>query len=177
MRSTCARITLIALTLAFTACNDGGNDAGGAAGVAGALAPVCSGQGVAGAGAYKRSNPGPSKIVLLRNDGAVHSFTDLVSPAWTPATLAEAELVACMTEGSKSTYATCQYTGGSTITRIQWTASLDVREARSGRVLGSTTVTGSIPDTCPATTTGSAEIIGKPVQYPDVENFLRRFVE
>ena len=113
-----------------------------------ALSPACGKQGVEQAAAYTEG-PGPHPIVLLDASGGRHSWTDKVPIEWWPASVDATELVACV--GAEETFVeeVCQYFGPGGVSRYRYMLRIWLVEARTGKTLADSRLSGSVPPECP----------------------------
>lgn len=135
-------------------------------GIIAALAPACSGIPVAGSGSMVTSGGPINHLVLLDASGQPLDMTHWLPDSWQPASLADAELVACVPiEPTRTVLQVCPYYG-SDITRYAVTRDFKVVEASSGRTVAAFAITAE-PRICHSTEIdGVTELEGTIV--PDV---------
>jgi hypothetical protein len=85
-------------------------------------------------------------VVIITSSGEYHSWSRLMPQEWQPKSQGETQLVAVITNGAKS-LETCEYYGPS-VTRYQPYIKADLREAKTGKLVKSTTLYGSVPIQC-----------------------------
>ncbi len=141
-----------------------------------ALGPACSGGLVPGAGTVAASGTQPNHLVVLDMSGRAHEWTGQPPPEWMPATLAGAELVACISARVTAVLEVCRYEGGSDITRYSATRTVAVFEAASGRRLAAFHVTGS-PRECQKTEVADLTELRGSVDWAAVERHLDSLVD
>ena len=116
--------------------------------------PICSGDGqaVSEEAAYSQTS-GVHPVVLARGsaEGNWRVPRDHLRPEWTPQTLPELELVACM-QIDEVLIETCPYTlensQKASIERLQYQTNVTLREAQTGVVIADTVLPGTIPAEC-----------------------------
>ena len=93
---------------------------------------------------------------------------------WTPKNPEDVELVGCFQE-SQILIETCNYTGAVVERRknLVWVTLLD---AKTGAVVGGQVFEGSEPGKCLSAVSGSGEIVGSKVMWPEIENWLQSYV-
>lgn len=144
-------------------------------GIARTMSSVASGKGVAQAAAYNRSaefNP----TVLISTSGEVDSWTTEIPTEWQPKSIAETQQVVCVHKGTKS-LETCRYSGGPPVTRYQYYVQVELREAKTGKLIQKTTLYGSEPIKC----RWSEEIpltalYGSEVSFGQLKDWLQKYV-
>ena len=115
-----------------------------------ALKPACGGSAVNGAGI---AQPGASinHLVLLATDGSEHRWTGFAPIEWKPASLADTELVACVSADEiRTQIETCQYINGPAITRYSAARHVVLVEPGTGRTIASYDMTDT-PRECRST--------------------------
>lgn len=105
------------------------------------LAPVCQGNGVSTAAAFKPDHA-PHLAFMI---GSVP--LDIPS-GWLGASLLEIELVICLEEKEVFT-SQCTYQDGSTIDRFKWVLAFSLVEARTGQPIQAWELDGEHPNACP----------------------------
>jgi hypothetical protein len=101
--------------------------------------PACGGDGVARATPYRQAAPGPHPVVVMWERGGAMPMSSKVPQRWMPTSLDDTELVACGSPISKKVIEVCDYLGPD-ITRYRATQMFTVRAARTGKVVGSFTL-------------------------------------
>lgn len=140
-----------------------------------ALSSVCAGRGASAAGAY--TGGGIHSAVLLSSGGGAHDWSDDLPEAWLPASVGEAQLVACVAEEAENEIEECLYNGPS-IHRYQYQVSLRLVEARTGAVVATTVLEGSPPRECqPSEPYDLTRLAGDHVSYAAAEDWMRGYVE
>ena len=109
-----------------------------------ALQPACRREPVSGA--PDATGPAPLRIVVLGNDGERIDWTGHEAD-WRATRVEDAALVACV-ERDYTVVETCDYTGGSDVTRYINVVQVRVVAARTGETLGSFTLNGPEPRAC-----------------------------
>jgi hypothetical protein len=159
-----------------------------AAGFLDPLKALCTGQssGVAGAGTYT-AGPGVHKMVAFRTLNANNYTRDtrIGTGEWEAKSLDEAQLVACAEESSV-TIESCPYrsqtTGTtSTLNRYQNQVKLRLVAAKTGQVVGTTTLKGTEPRACQqqetfASGATTASVSGDPVTPAAIQAWLKTYV-
>lgn len=109
-----------------------------------ALKPACTGAAVVGAGDSHVSGPVSSHLVVLGSAGEDQLWTGYPPLEWKPASLADAELAACVSdEDAVALIETCQYINGPAIKRYSATRHVTLVEPGTGRVVAEYDVTDS----------------------------------
>jgi len=104
-------------------------------GIVAALAPACAGQAVPGAGYVATSGSPANHLVLLDSAGHPFDMSGWLPSGWQPASLADAELVACAAATPvRTVLEVCPYIG-SDVTRYEVMQPYEVVEAGSGRTV------------------------------------------
>jgi len=140
-----------------------------------AMQPVAKGEGVAQAASYTHdgvTNP----VVLICTSGKIHDWTDDIPTEWKPTSLGETELVICVGEEKEKSIQVCQYTGPS-VTRYQHYVDVELREAKTGILVASTILYGSMPSYCK----GSEDyyvtrLDGSDVSFDQLKSWLETYV-
>lgn len=136
-------VTLIVTSafIAFVAFEAGQEDGGKRADereqVVETVGRACRNAGVPVAGAYR--GDGPFHMVLVGGKGQEIDWTRR-NASWRAETVADAELVACVT-ARRTLIQSCPYTGGNTVERYRTTVRVRVLEARNRRVVDTFTLT------------------------------------
>ena len=184
------RLMLVMLSgccFSLTGCEGGDDDGGGNVdgAILKAMAPVCSGQGVPSAAAYRHIAAAPSPIVLLKNDGGSHFWTDDIPIAWCPNIVEECQLVASATKDylvliNSQSYSQYPFGGGSghIIHRYRKDIDVTIYEAKTGSIVSQTPLQGTVPTKpFPETSDGTENDIKGPVpETVDLLNWLRPYV-
>jgi len=118
-----------------------------------AFTSVVKGQGVADTAVYNPDIPGPHPLIVLDTDGVAHWWNDSLPRGWAPFSQNDVELVVVVNKEEleltgKKFYII--YIDGEEVNRFamngyRHTVYVEVREARTGAVLKSTTLYGSHP--------------------------------
>jgi hypothetical protein len=139
------------------------------------LASVCTGTAVpeAGSALAGKSN----HVVVLDATGGQHPWSLYVELGWRPATVADAELVACVArDDASASIEVCTYRGGPDVTRYVVSRDVRVVAARTGEEVAAFTVSHS-PRACAQSEERSlTEIRGEPVMWADVASRIRSLV-
>jgi HEAT repeat protein len=140
---------------------------------------VCSGQPLEIATKYNRYEGDYHPTIILQDDGDVDYSTYHLPVDWLPFTPETLELVVCLGEEGKQVVQVCHYyytgSGASapSITRYRYEQDAALYAALTGSKLGSTTLRGSQPDSCPWTTYSSTtQITGGYVTIDDLATWL-----
>jgi hypothetical protein len=148
--------------------------------VPGAMAPVAGGQGIPNAAAYNPDEPGPHRLVLLTESGSPLKWNKSLPANVIPASTNATELVVILGPEHKAALDSAGYSrtglpevGGTSVTRYRFEMDVEIREARSGRILESGIVRGSEPEPFPmALPAGQTSIVGEQITYRDLEGWL-----
>lgn len=141
-----------------------------------ALRPACAGIAVVGAGAVDRSGGHANHLVVLDTDGNEHPWTGYPPLEWRPASLADTELVACISaEEVETQIQVCQYVNGPPIHRYRVSRSVKIVEAATGRVLAEYLVKGD-PRACGQTESRDLTELKGSLGWQDVEERCQSFV-
>jgi len=141
-----------------------------------AMSEVCQGKGVEEAAAYI-PGPGPHAIVVLDASGSRHAWTNMLPYDWWPKSINATELVACLDEEQEEFVDICEYSGGQTIRRYQYTIPIRLVAARSGETIATGVIMGEPPRACRIMElVDTTEIHGSHVTHNEVEQWLRKFV-
>ena len=105
---------------------------------------VCEGKGVERAAAYD-PDQGATSILLITDQGKKYPTTG----SWWPASVSNAELVACLDGPYTAFLESCTYVGGSTISRRLQRIDISIFVARTGELLRTITLDGTWPSACP----------------------------
>lgn len=140
-----------------------------------AFSEVHDGKGVSQAAAFAGSGPHP--IVLLTSSGGRCDWTDSVPLEWRSENMTDIQLVVTVGEEQEIILGSCDYTGGPSITRYQYSVEVNLREANTGKIVASTTLYGSEPRHCGQTEERSVtRLEGSRVQFDQLEEWLRQYV-
>jgi WD40 repeat protein len=111
-----------------------------------ALLPVVNGQGVPEAAAYDSHAPGPHPMVILSTSGLPYKDWNDDDPyGWISTSLSETELVVMIGEEREKEWSQQAYNIGPNITAFVYEVDLELREARTGKILATTTYKGALP--------------------------------
>lgn len=147
-------------------------------GLTAALSPACAGQPVPGAGSVSTGAAVDNHLVVLDTSGHEHSWTGYPPLEWRPPSLADTELVACISpQETRSFLQTCRYEGGMVITRYRVSRDVAVFEAATGKRVTSFSVSDD-PRECGALELKKAEreLEGN-LTWAQVEARLSSFVD
>lgn len=98
-----------------------------------ALGPACRGEAVAGAGQVDLSGARINHMVVLDNEGNEHVWTGFQPIEWRPASIDDADYVACVSaEETHTVIEVCRYGNGPDITRYRATRRVRIVEALTG---------------------------------------------
>jgi hypothetical protein len=174
----CFRIGVFILCVAvFIAGGCGGSDSKSAFDPL-ALAPVASNHGVPEAAPYDPNQPGPHNAVLLASSGTTHVWSELLPDDWAATSLSDTELVVLVSPSREVVIQSCAYNIGPNIERYRFEVDVVLCEARTGAAVASSTLQGSIPESCPMTAPMSqTRTQGSFVQYTQLEAWLQTFVQ
>jgi hypothetical protein len=139
-----------------------------------ALGPACIRRPVVGPAAF--DSTGANHAVVLDSVGRQSNWTELAPLAWKPATLADAQLVACIGEEERALIETCQYTGGSPVRRYQADRKVRLMEAVSGDPVATFTVS-DYPRACAASEVTSLTSLVGEVTWTMVQERLSPIVD
>lgn len=94
--------------------------------------------------------PGPHPMLFFTQITEGGGVFDQTHEEWRPPSIEATQLVACA-EWSKVSLETCKYEGKSyhSVERTQYTLSVQVREAKTGKVVAAKQVEGAEPPPCP----------------------------
>jgi outer membrane protein assembly factor BamB len=154
-----------------------------------AALPVIAGQGVPGAARYDPGAPGPHPVVILSSAGAGYRETEETSPGhsdawhydwnenlptgWSPASIGETELVVVIGPQQEFNLGSQAYNRGPNISAYRYEVEMELREARTGRVVATYRFKGSDPRPFPETApVGQTRLEGSHLQYTDFEEWL-----
>lgn len=141
------------------------------------LSPVCKGIGVPEATAYQGSK---HPVVLLGSDGKRHNWTDDLPIEWRPTTEEEIQLVACVGGEKEKALETCSYYATppyDKVTRYQYILDIKLREAKTGKIVASTTLRGSEPRACSQKEYYHVtKLEGSHISISEVQEWLHKYV-
>jgi uncharacterized protein YjbI with pentapeptide repeats len=109
---------------------------------------VCKGMGIENAAAYD-SDLGATSIVLITDMGERHPTTEYVPRNWWPASVSNAELVACFDSPYRVAKGTCTYDDGTSWDRYSQRIDISIFIAHTGDLLEVITLEGPAPGACP----------------------------
>jgi hypothetical protein len=111
-------------------------------------------------------------VILIGTDGNEHEWSSLLSSAWLSASEEEVQLVLCVGPEEKKVIQTCLYDGPD-ITRYQYYINVQLREAKTGRIVAQTKIYGSMPRACQQTEDyWLTELYGSHVDILQLEEWL-----
>jgi hypothetical protein len=143
-----------------------------------AMSPVVSGQGLPEAALYDPNKPGPHHVVILTTAGLAYSnWNELLPYDWSPSSVDETELVVLIGPERERALQTQQYERPDNATLYDVTAyspevDVELREARTGRTLATSTFTGSDPRPFPESLAESITRLEGSVVYTALEDWL-----
>jgi hypothetical protein len=151
--------------------------------------PICGGDGqaVSEATAYSQAS-GVHPAVLVRGSAEGGNWRvprNHLRPEWTPQTLSEVELVACM-QIDEILIESCPYTlengQKASVERFQYQTIVTLREARTGTVVADTVLPGTMPAKCSNETRFEKnelikEVYGVAAGIGQVSSWLEPYVE
>ncbi len=149
-----------------------------------AMAPVASGQGIPNAAAYNPDVPGPHRLVLLTESGSPLKWNKSLPAEVFPSSINATELVVMLGSEHRAKLDSAGYSVNglpvasgeiTTVTRFRFEMDVEVREARTGRILESGSVPGAEPEPLPYSIAGGRANVamdGKHVTYGDLEGWL-----
>ena len=141
-----------------------------AASIVAALAPACRGIPVAGAGSGHVAGGVLKHMVVLDSEGNPHAWTGYPPLTWRPATLADAELVACISaEETQTQIEVCSYINGPSITRYQDSREVRIVDAATAREVAHYTLRDTPRECRPSEQMGTTELRGE-VKWSMVED-------
>lgn len=142
--------------------------------IAKAVGPVALGNGVSAAYPYTKTT-GIHPIALIDNSGGIDSWTSQIPKEWRPDSISEVQLVAVISKSNKAIQ-TCRYTGPS-VTRYQHTVEISLREAKTGKLVKSGSLSGSTPPQCSYTERMSVTArYGSEVTFDQLKAWLKGYV-
>lgn len=134
---------------------------------------ACVGKGIEEAATYVGTGPHPVVVCGHWTYGDTNRFPE----SWWPESINDLELVACLGEEQEELIETCTYTNGPPLRRYQYKREIRLVEAKTGNIIASYILKGSVPDKCPsATTKKDVERHGSDVGFNEVRNWLIDFV-
>lgn len=140
-----------------------------------AMGPVARGKGVPEAFSYTPSRK-IHPLVLINISGSAHDWTAKIPQEWRPKSIGETQLVAVITKGSKSLQ-TCAYYQGPPVTRYQYYLKVELKEAKTARMISSTTLYGSTPISCRQRESyWLTSLYGSEVTFDQVKAWLQGYV-
>lgn len=143
-----------------------------------ALSPVASGQGAESAAVYNPEAAGPHRIAVLAQSGtAYEDWNGLLPAGWSPSAVGDTELVVLIGPQRDIALETQHYSspmGSQTyVTAYQFQFDMELREARTGKTLATSTFTGSDPRPFPETVLSTVtRIDGTRLTPAALENWL-----
>ncbi len=153
---------------------------------------VLKGEGNDEAAMFNRNEPGPHKVLIINKDGILQREWNLRLPHnWIANCISDTRLIVIMQDEWK-TIEKCDYSYGrdaSHVYRRQHLIDIEIREAKTGRLLDKTSLKGGMPDKCPMTMeftthstdelkiTPSRRINGDPIPEGTIKVWLARVVD
>lgn len=142
-----------------------------------ALSPVTSGQGAESAAVYNPEAPGPHHVVVLAQSGtAYEDWNGLLPAGWSPSTVGDTELVVLIGPQREIALETQPYSAlgyTSNVTAYQFQFDMELREARTGKTMATSTFTGSDPRPFPETVLSTVtRLDGTRLSPAALENWL-----
>lgn len=167
------RISLILLVLLLTGCTLNAR-----AGVQITLAPICRGvlpADAASVESYEGSSIHP--VVIASESGETHSWNGQIPDEWYPASVEEAQLIACIGLDKETEIQVCHYDGPD-ITRYRSETTVRLVEASTGQTIATTTLYGTDPRICrPIEAYQATGLKGDPVTFEQLQDWLHSFVD
>lgn len=139
-----------------------------------AVAPACAGSAIPGAGSFEKAST--NHVVVLDAEGGPSSWTGAPPMAWKPASLADTELVACISEETSVRIETCEYVGASPIVRYRAERQVQIVDAGSGTVVASFAV-GDNPRDCQQSESRDVTALHGDLKWSQVRSRLSPVVE
>ncbi|TFH36048.1 MAG: pentapeptide repeat-containing protein [Anaerolineales bacterium] len=109
---------------------------------------VCDGMGIESAAAYD-PDQGASSIILITDEGEKHPTSEYVPGFWWPASVSNAELVACVAGPYRVAKGSCPFDDGTSFDRFSQRIDVSMYVARTGDLLEIITLEGPQPSLCP----------------------------
>jgi hypothetical protein len=139
-----------------------------------AVSSVAKGKGVPEASSYVKGKMHP--IIIIDTSGSVNSWNSEVPKEWKPKSIGETQLVAVVTKATRSLQV-CDYWTGPDVTRYQYYAKIDLREAKTGNIVKTNTFYGSTPIQCRQSESYSlTSLYGTQVEFSQVKSWLQGYV-
>jgi len=121
--------------------------------------------------------PGTHPIVLLDASCNAHDWAFQLPSDWCPESVSDLELVAIVEDQEEIAIQTCHYNMGPPITRYQYFMNVSVYSAKTGELVMSENLNGSVPSLCPQTAPLSqTTIYGQPLTLASLEDWLADIV-
>jgi hypothetical protein len=144
------------------------------------LASVCKGSGEPSAAPLAEHGLRPTVILDLDEVGHIHE--QQYDPHWAASSLAELQIVACI-RTTHEAIETCAYEGEgrhASFSRVRYHESIEIREARTGKLVEEHTFAGGDPPSCTDKVTlapGTHDFDGAMPADADTYAFMRGHVE
>jgi hypothetical protein len=136
------------------------------------------GVGIDKAAEFNRDEPGPHKLFIRaeENNGVLQNTKYGLPNDWIASCISDLELVVLIVSDWKH-IDTCIYSNSTNVHRLQNQFNIAIREAKTGRLLDTTTLTGSMPEKCPQEIVSfsgqaSQEIRGAAVPLVELKTWL-----
>lgn len=138
-----------------------------------AFSQVSEGLGISQAAVYQ-GNEHP--VVLLDSIGNEHDWSHELPMEWLPTAVRETQLVVCVGEEREIKIETCHYDGPD-ITRYRYSLDVELIEAKTGNIVGLTTLEGSWPRACQQTESYYlTRLEGSHVSFDQLREWLQGYV-
>jgi len=137
------------------------------------MAPVAHGQGIPDATTYNPNEPGPHRLLILDASGEYHNLNRELPTDWRPSSVSEVELVFVVVRDEYVKLNSEYYWDGYkavtiTINRKRHEMDIEIREAKTGLLLGTKEFIGSDPGPFPSSLSTWDDILGDPVSDSDL---------
>lgn len=138
------------------------------------FSPVREGIGVPQAASYQGDiHP----VVLLGSDGNKHEWSIHLPAEWLPVAVEQTQLVVFVGEEKGKIIETCHFYSGPDIKRYQYSLDVVLHEAKTGEIVASTTLHGSLPRGCRHSEDWSlTRLAGSTVSFEQLQEWLEEFV-
>jgi hypothetical protein len=136
------------------------------------LVGVCQGRGNDQAGKFTPGIGSPNHLVVLYTDGIIHPWSAIVSKTWRPQSLADTELVLCVSKPTNLLAEACIGVADRNVTRYQEQVTASIVDPHSAKVIASSTFIGELPSCEGIERNLVSQLIGK-VELSTVEEWVR----
>ena len=138
-----------------------------------AMSIVVSGQGVPSAAVYNPNEPGPHPMVLLTTSGtAYNDWNEKLPYDWPPSSVGNTELVVLIGAEREYKIGSQLYYCGYYIPLYRYEVDMELREARTGRTLATSTFIGSSPSAPGRVSCDTTRLEGSHFVYANLEEWL-----